>query len=686
MQFYVNQVWLHKQKNICYRILYIDSSLDLLAWISLENSEKVLPELAELSDIHLLATQNKISLSDEDPYPPVSSENLSLATHDRWKANWALIKPHLSNSSLILQKSIFANTVGSISKANSVSRHKITSLFIKYWQRGMNSAALIPDYKNSSGKGKERKAPEKDAAHTQKVGRRLSEKEKKEIVAAYKLYFLGRPESSLYQAYLNYIALNYSKKDPLLLQPPSLWQFRYWGENRFPLHKRRGAKEGEIITQKDRRTQTSSQQKGVIGPGSLYQIDSTPADIELVSEIDRSILIGSPTLYLVTDVFSGMIVGFYAGLENPSYFCAMLALANAVEDKVEFCQRHNITFKAEDWPSRHLPTNIVADGGELKGTQAENLVNELGISVENTAAYRPDLKGLVEKHFQTVHKNLKTTKANIGLKGQRHGERGVRNARKDACLTPKEYIQIIALEIIDYNKTTYLENYPLNDNLIRQEILPKPILLWNWGMEHCSGQLKSINKKEFLFRLLPRKVVGLTKKGIKLHHQYYNPSGGPPALLNEIISIQLNQQHKAAKIEIMYHPWDLSKLYMPHKESFVTFSISETRSPSAVGRSEWEILQMEEKKRKQKSKSQKDNLNEKAKTIQEIEKILSNAIEKSVPKKNTTQIIKINENKEVVKQSSREELLEETMTDSKIISINRHQDFDDENSFPSLYD
>ncbi|MBW4573588.1 MAG: hypothetical protein KME31_38255 [Tolypothrix carrinoi HA7290-LM1] len=56
------------------------------------------------------------------------------------------------------------------------------------------------------------------------------------------------------------------------------------------------------------------------------------------SAINRSWIIGRPTLYLVIDVFSRLIVGFIVTLEPPSWLGAMLALENATADKVFFCQ------------------------------------------------------------------------------------------------------------------------------------------------------------------------------------------------------------------------------------------------------------------------------------------------------------------------------------------------------------
>jgi len=73
-----------------------------------------------------------------------------------------------------------------------------------------------------------------------------------------------------------------------------------------------------------------------IGPGSVFQIDATVADVYLVSRFNRTHIIGRPVLYIVQDCFSKLIVGLYVGLEGPSWIGAAMALANTVGNKVSF--------------------------------------------------------------------------------------------------------------------------------------------------------------------------------------------------------------------------------------------------------------------------------------------------------------------------------------------------------------
>ncbi|MCG8282963.1 transposase, partial [Escherichia coli] len=97
----------------------------------------------------------------------------------------------------------------------------------------------------------------------------------------------------------------------------------------------------------------------------------TIADIYLVSEHDRSLIVGRPVVYMVIDVFSRMVVGMYVGFEGPSWVSAMVALANTVADKVEYCRQYGVEIDASDWPVKGLPDVVLADKGELNGTKVE---------------------------------------------------------------------------------------------------------------------------------------------------------------------------------------------------------------------------------------------------------------------------------------------------------------------------
>lgn len=60
---------------------------------------------------------------------------------------------------------------------------------------------------------------------------------------------------------------------------------------------------------------------GVDGPGCRFEIDATGLQIQLVSCWDPQKLVGAPWLYLVIDVWSGLIAGYVLSLEDPAGSC-----------------------------------------------------------------------------------------------------------------------------------------------------------------------------------------------------------------------------------------------------------------------------------------------------------------------------------------------------------------------------
>src|SRR5690625_5600059 len=96
------------------------------------------------------------------------------------------------------------------------------------------------------------------------------------------------------------------------------------------------------------------------GPGTIFQIDATIADIYLVSSLDVNKVIGRPVIYAVLDVYSRIITGLYVGLEGPSWIGAMMALDNIVSEKVECCKQYRIDITPEQWPTHHLREVVIA--------------------------------------------------------------------------------------------------------------------------------------------------------------------------------------------------------------------------------------------------------------------------------------------------------------------------------------
>lgn len=74
------------------------------------------------------------------------------------------------------------------------------------------------------------------------------------------------------------------------------------------------------------RGMTARSWQGVVGPGHTWAIDSTIADVYLRSSVNRAWIIGRPIVYVIVDVWSTAVVGFYVCLDGPSWPMAKVAL------------------------------------------------------------------------------------------------------------------------------------------------------------------------------------------------------------------------------------------------------------------------------------------------------------------------------------------------------------------------
>jgi hypothetical protein len=349
---------------------------------------------------------------------------------------------------------------------------------------------------------------------------------------------------------------------------PSYDQFYYWFKKfedpKKDIQFRKSAKEFELKN----RPLISNSKSETNGPGTRFQIDATIADIYLVSSLDINRIIGRPVIYAVLDVYSRIITGLYVGLEGPSWLGAMMALDNMVADKVDFCKKYNIDIEEEQWPTHHLPEIIIADRGEFEGYSVENLINNLNIKIENTTAYRGDLKGIVERKFRTL--NGKVKQKAPGAIQKEYRERGDRDYRLDATLNLKEFTAIIITLVLHHNHKI-IEKYPMEKEMIADCIVPTPINLWNWGIKNRKGRLRTVDRNILRLNVLPRGNATISRAGIKFKNLFY----GSRQALEEQWYLKL----KNKSIEIVYDPRNVEKIYIPH-DGGMDFEVCSLLEPS----------------------------------------------------------------------------------------------------------
>lgn len=408
----------------------------------------------------------------------------------------------------------------------------------RYWQRGKTINALLPDYCNSGGKGKPKKAGEKKRGRPRKYavlpevgeGRNVDEADKKIFRVSINSFYETSKRNSLKMAYTLMLKKYYTQEKYYaddgservkLISPgerPTFTQFKYWYEQEFDIEKALTARKGEKAYLLENRAVLGTSTAEVIGPGSRFQIDATIADVYIVSSFNSNWVVGRPVIYVIIDVFSRMIAGVYVGLEGPSWLGAMMALANAATNKVAFCQEYGISITEEEWPCHHMPYTLLADRGELLGSPVETLSNNLQIKIENTASYRADWKGIVESQFRLIHGHIKPfTPGYIDVDFRK---RGGKDYRLDGKLTIKEFTKIIIKCILHRNNKHYLKSYERQEKMITDNVQPIPVRMWNWGIVNRSAP-KNIPEDIVKLSLLPRDRGTITSRGIRFKGMRY---------------------------------------------------------------------------------------------------------------------------------------------------------------------
>ncbi|PWZ35603.1 Mu transposase C-terminal domain-containing protein [Staphylococcus pseudintermedius] len=569
MIFY-NQVYQYADKEDKNRIRIIEIDHPIVHFVEL-HGDTSMPKEIKVVNLEMVI-QNSILLPIPDPYSTTyMDKDLTETQIQKRDENWALVSIGWEKyKDELLNKRKRNSIFDELAHKYSVSNVKVKRAFTRFWQRGLNKNALLPDYMYSGGRGKGRKLSLKA-----KVGRprtyssqgiNITEDVKKQFSYVVKKYYSKKEQLTLTDTYEYLLrefysdkyyvgeALKYKTWDDSRI--PTYHQFYYWfkkfEEPQLDFELRQSSKEYEL----KHRPILSHSALETDGPGTRFQIDATIADIYLVSSFDRNLIIGRPVVYGVVDVYSRLLVGIYVGLGGPSWVGAMMALDNTVTNKVEFCKMYDIEINQAQWPAQHLPEIIIADRGEFEGYSVENLINNLNVKIENTSPYRGDLKGIIERQFRTL--NGKVKRKAPGAIQKEYRERGDRDYRLDASLTLEEFTQIVIHIVLHHNQKV-IDKYPLEKEMIAEQITATPINLWEWGLANKKGRLQAISDHNlFRMNLLPKGKARITRAGIKFKGLAY----GSEKALNEQWYLKMKNQ----SIEVVYDPRSMNHIYVPHKD------------------------------------------------------------------------------------------------------------------------
>lgn len=467
---------------------------------------------------------------DPWPQPALASESLHRvpAKHLELRTRaWNIVRDLVAQEPAIYESRKRGPLVQACMERHGVSHPTVYRYLRRYWQRGMTPDALLPDYANSGGKGKvravsegiQRGRPRKEGAppgvNADAAMRRVFH------VAATRHADGAIPGATpqsrrhLYEQMVRdfYYARRYDaysqrvQRGQQMQALPSFGQFSYWLEQDRALARPYAAPALPAATDPGRPGR----------PGAAFRLEAVLADVRLVSRADRSQLLGRPVVYIVTDVFSGMVTGMYVGLAPADWQHALLALANCVADKQRWCARHGREIASGLWPAQHLPALLWADPALIDGDSAQGepagagsphhaaLLEQFKVrclpdpcgQVVAGGGWRAELARRVPLMATDVASAIDTP----------------RNDSLDGVLDAGQFTRLVIDSVLHFNHRRQAQGSDAGWT---------PHQLWQWGVQQRGSALHTEQEDLVRCRLLPVAAALVTAQGIRVQGSHYD--------------------------------------------------------------------------------------------------------------------------------------------------------------------
>lgn len=554
-----NTLYMDTQKQTQIRLLYCLSNpkdkKDRVVYVIRVDGGASMPNEVEYDTFAQFVEDGTYQRIDEPPVrlPIKMTKKQTEAMEEAWK----LIGGFVSDEPRCYVKKIRSRFISQKAKETGCQPAKIYRLLHRFWEGGMTRDALIPQYDKRGGEG--------DAGRfvTQSLGRKvqkptdnlrisIGEKEFAQIKCVIDELYNAHTKYSYKACYTEFLNRFYKNKDGSYASAyPTYDQFYYHARKMVDPESRIGKKKYA----QNYRGLPGRGANSLIGPGSLAQMDSTILDCTLVLPGPGRKIIGRPTLYVMADVFSRLIMGFYLTITSPSWECAKNLLYNVAMDKVEFCAQCGVEIEQDEWPCAGLPQKILTDNGECGRRNGDLIPLGVGIELQTAASYRPDMKGVIERCFKMINERVRMwIPGGVQPDAQ---ERGVRDYRREACLTMAELRQVIILCINICNHRT-MEEYPQDAvDLQVSGITPRPVDLWQWGISQRGGALKACRQEQLQYYLLKQETARVTEQGILFRGLHYTCQ---TAVKEDWFAAV--RQRETREVRISYDPNCLDHIYV----------------------------------------------------------------------------------------------------------------------------
>ena len=354
-------------------------------------------------------------------------------------------------------------------------------------------------------------------------------------------------------------------------QRPTLRQMEHYIRNHTTLKQRKISKTSTQEYRNNERMLVADNLYNVNGPGDVFEMDEVEMDVSLVSELDSSKVIGRPIVHVMVDVYSRMIAAISVSLENNSILGFTNCLLNLGEDNKELCRRFGLEIKDGLWDINVIPNKLRCDrGAEYRSKEVKRILNELNITLELAPPAMGSLKGQVEQLFHQYHSVQNELIEKKGLITKRHDSKH----HKEAVLTLDDIWIFVINQTIAHNMLT-MKNYPMTKDMLKSNIHPNPIEIWNYGCNKYGSPKPIVNLEQFEYIIRKEITAKITRKGIEWNGLYYITND--PWLYDQITNLTSSSKSLKCRLD----PRNIDSLWFIQNNTLVKAHLNEKRSGNA---------------------------------------------------------------------------------------------------------
>lgn len=523
---YINEVIQMTYDKVQYRILYLNRPNNE-AWLYPLFGKNPLPKFALASDLDHQFEQQKIKVVAGQASQFLATPSVK-AIEER-DAAYEKIKPLIAEVPRIFIPADRNQLIKERAMEAQCSPNTLMRLLRLYWAEGQTKNALVPAYHKrgstktlTSGRGRRPKYEKRDIYQ-------LTEEDivifRKVIKSKYLKGVTATIQGTFDVMDSEYYSVVSSEGKRIPKPPgesPSIDQFRRYFKVHFSPEAVIRARDGDKAFELNHAAKVGSAELSVYTAGDNFEIDATIADVYLVFYADRTKIVGKPTIYLIIDSKTWLIVGFYIGFEHPSWPAALDAVVSIGEDKEALCKRYGVKYNPADWPAVGiLPKQITADrGSDVISRDSTQLADALEVVVRNLPSKAAKRKPHVECSFKLLQRPLADHIPGYAPPENAYKRQG-KHYDQDACLTLDEFTGVMLKAIIKANNSPK-PNYPLSPAQTLSGLIPTPINLWNHEIRNRAGALSRYSYEFIRHALLKMEEASVTAEGIYFRNCFYS--------------------------------------------------------------------------------------------------------------------------------------------------------------------